>query len=509
MSNDDASELRLIATQAQARKTAKDKKIAEQNAAVIAAALLHAAETAKWEQSIEATLRSCLDAAIACTSSIQSPLLSKHSVKRLSDFGLLVITVPSKTSAKTAELQKEAAEIMDQCWHGIESIKVTINRFPSLSGLNQPYFSKLNSMAASLRPDNMLIVFNEIQAIAIEQAYHSQEAAKVLVERDHAAVAEVQNALLTCDKTIERNQNRILLANRQPSVEGLTRLRQLMASGLPTVADLKPTPEFLEYFSETVYMLLKGNHELESTERWHTMTRDLVEADEIVKLEQIEELQLCAKQLADGFSERHKLSPHEIVTLKQEIQEIKSFRRPALEKEVEQTVELCDVSSALQAKANDWVETLPIVLGRYSRNVYNLYRRIHDNGSEIQQLAGYPLKESQISWSLAPNSIPPSSSAFPSFADLLRFISGQEWDDMYSNIKGIAKRAAIAGGNACDISFEYQGDGYMRLHLGKKSPSIPAMPVKEFCKILEQRSKMVCSWIPARQNQLAAIHLTW
>jgi len=97
----------------------------------------------------------------------------------------------------------------------------------------------------------------------------------------------------------------------------------------------------------------------------------------------------------------------------------------------------------------------------------------------------------------------------PQFADLLRFLSGPEWDAMYSPLFAIAKQAASAGATSCSIDCEESDDGYLRLTLGSKAHPIPAMPLEEFCKILAERSNMQCSAVPARKNQKTQVKLTW
>ena len=93
--------------------------------------------------------------------------------------------------------------------------------------------------------------------------------------------------------------------------------------------------------------------------------------------------------------------------------------------------------------------------------------------------------------------------------DKLRFISGPQWDGMYTAIKAIAKRAASAGDVTCTITYTVSSANCLQLAIGKQKPTIPCISPTEFCTVLQGRSGMKCKVLKSSKNQTGTIQLAW
>lgn len=515
MPSDDATELRNLATQARKKQAAATKRTRDEEAAVkllaqqqLRKAQLLARAARQQDREVEKLLTICLSAAKNCMTSIQTPLIPDDIGKRLVSFGLTTATTPSKEATRLALLVKEAEVRKRDFTTQIIKFQNRISDSLASCGHNADSVRRLTRVAASLEPQNFEINFPPFFQLLMEQAdqYLSESKAKKL--RADGIVRDTQTELDACIEEIDAIQRRLLNANRPISPAGKGLLQQLMASGPPSIG-FEPNVEFQKYFALTVELALKGGAEDEVKKRWLSMRTALRTQNIGYELEQIAVFRRHVEHEIQDYSRRYDLTPSIKSKLEMRQLDLEGNLWPKLE------ADLATVTQAQRAMTEQHdaakmsvanFKTIPISM-RKGAEVFHDF--ISSNSSEVESLQTFPATVTRITWTAPTRPVIEQRSHVPQFADLLRFLSGPEWNAMYSRLFAIAKQAASAGATSCSIDCEESDDGYLRLTLGSKAHPMPAMPLEEFCKILAERSNMQCSAVPARKNQQVQVKLTW
>lgn len=522
MANSDAEEFRQLAKVAQEKKAAAARRLLEKEKAAAdlkrrqanalraekAAAAQKAREQAAaqkaQDEKIEHLLELSFEAAKANLTYIETPLLPDQIAKRLRLLGLVTSTSESHESKRSKALARDSM--------------VQVGEFKSLvTDFRKRFTSYLNQLGAAsevavlqnalfrIEPDNFWSEFDNFQSTTI--AFSEQRV--LAVERQLLAASEridrAKEMQGLCESKISQATKHIASASGAPSLSGVALLHWRMNTDLPKVP-IQSNPEFRNYFLETVDMALDGCSEMVFTERWYNMTRALEKHKVGWELSQNSEFHKCMEEKIAEYIRLNEISADE----KQElIAKLEHTELPALQAALAAVKDEYKQLKKIGTTLGLLVREMKSHLSTLRRDAEVQRKSIIRIRAEFEDLKLCPPSISTISWSLKRESSLSSSMDSSSFVDKLRFISGPQWDGMYTAIKATAKRAAVAGEVTCNIIYTVSSDNALQLAIGKQKPTIPCISPAEFCTVLQARSGMQCKVLKSTKTQAGTIQLAW
>lgn len=525
MANSDAEEFRQLAKVAQEKKAAAERRLLEkakaaadlkrQQANVLRAEKAAAARKAReqvaaqkaQDEKIEHILELSFEAAKANLTYIETPLLSDQIAKRLRLLGLVTSMSESHESKRAKALARESTVQVGEFTSLLTDFRKRFTTYLSQLGAAAEVVVLQNALFR-IEPDNFWSEFDNFQSTTI--AFSEQRV--LAVERQLLATSEridrAKEMQDLCEAKISQATKHIASASGAPSLSGVALLHRRMNTDLPKVT-IQSNPEFRNYFLETVDMALDGCSEIVFTQRWSNMTRALENHKVGWKLGQNAEFHKCMDEKIAEYIRLNEISADEKQELIAKKQELERTELPVLQAalaavkdEYKQLKKIGPTLGLLVREIKSHLSTL----GREAEVKRKSIARIR---AEFEDLKLCPPSISTISWSVTQESSLPSSKESSGFVNKLRYISGPQWDGMYTTIKSIAKRAASAGEVTCTITYTVSSDNRLQLAIGKQKTTIPCISPTEFCTVLQERSGMKCKVLKSTKSQAGTIQLAW